>query len=304
MPYSLSALVVFASLAAVGLGAAGLTQEEAEKISARPGMTWRAGIPEHLQGKSKEQLRAMLMPLENSQPAPPPSGLPPPGGMPDYFNAYEKWPRCRPEVYDQGSCGACWAFGALETLADRLCIAKWDLEPKRYSEADLVSCDMKNLGCHGGWVDRVWATLHQQGYVDYDCQPYTLGETPIAPRCSQKCVDGSEKQRSRTPGPGRNYAQSAEHIQEAVTRSGPVEVTFDVYTDFYYYLDGVYQHTYGELEGRHAVEGVGYGLERDLPYWNVRNSWGPGWGEEGFFRIVRGRNECRIEAEAFAEEFA
>lgn len=296
-------LPLLGCLLAVGFGAAGLTQEEADKISARPGMTWRAGIPERLRGRSKGELRAMLMPASSSQPSEPPVDLPPVGGMPEYFHAYEKWPRCRPEVYDQGNCGSCWAFGALETLADRLCIAKWDLEPKRYSEADLVTCDMKNLGCGGGWLDRAWATLHQQGYVDYACQPYNLGGSAITPRCSQQCADGSEKQRSRTPGPGRNYAQSAAHIQEAVTRHGPVEVTFDVYTDFYYYMDGVYQHVYGEMEGRHAVVIVGYGVERDTPYWIARNSWGPGWGEEGYFRIVRGRNECRVENEAFAEEF-
>jgi C1A family cysteine protease len=37
----------------------------------------------------------------------------------------------------------------------------------------------------------------------------------------------------------------------------------------------------------HAVEIVGFGIENDIKYWTVRNSWGADWGEEGYFRILR-----------------
>ena len=32
-----------------------------------------------------------------------------------------------------------------------------------------------------------------------------------------------------------------------------------------------------------------------MPYWLVANSWSPHWGEKGFFKILRGANECGIE---------
>ena len=46
--------------------------------------------------------------------------------------------------------------------------------------------------------------------------------------------------------------------------------------------------------GYHAVRIVGWGEERGIKYWTLANSWGKHWGEEGYFRIVRGSNECKV----------
>lgn len=94
--------------------------------------------------------------------------------------------------------------------------------------------------------------------------------------------------------------------------NGPVVVGFEVYPDFLQYAGGIYHHTgitnSRELrfnpfeETNHAVLVVGYGMDRDSgeKYWIVKNSWGKSWGEEGFFRIRRGNDECGIESLAFA----
>lgn len=36
------------------------------------------------------------------------------------------------------------------------------------------------------------------------------------------------------------------------------------------------------------------GVKGDVPYWIIRNSWGAGWGESGYYRIVRGTNACGL----------
>jgi len=52
----------------------------------------------------------------------------------------------------------------------------------------------------------------------------------------------------------------------------------------------------------HAMTLVGYGTDAatNVDYWLVQNSYGPKWGEEGYIRIRRGKNEANCEAIGFA----
>lgn len=87
-----------------------------------------------------------------------------------------------------------------------------------------------------------------------------------------------------------------------------IPVLRQVYPDFMHYKEGIYHHTglrdpFNPFElTNHAVLLVGYGRchKTGQKYWTVKNSWGTGWGEGGYFRIRRGSDECSIESIAVA----
>ena len=63
---------------------------------------------------------------------------------------------------------------------------------------------------------------------------------------------------------------------------------------------GVYQHEAGAALGGHAVKMIGWGEENGSPYWLIANSWNSDWGDNGFFKILRGVDECGIESQVVA----
>jgi len=116
---------------------------------------------------------------------------------------------------------------------------------------------------------------------------------------------------STATAPNNNYAQNkysftggitvqptdADTIAMEIMTNGPVEAAFTVYSDFEDYTCGIYQKTSNKAEGGHAIKIVGWGVDNGVQYWKVANSWNPTWGENGYFRILKGKNECGIESQ-------
>jgi cathepsin H len=77
-------------------------------------------------------------------------------------------------------------------------------------------------------------------------------------------------------------------LQLALYQHGPISVSYDVTDDFILYESGIYSNKdcgQGPLDVNHAVVAVGYGTEKGIDYWIIKNSWSSYWGEKGFFRM-------------------
>lgn len=217
--------------------------------------------------------------------------------LPDNFDGRQAFGKCIHPVRDQMRCGSCWAFSASEVLSDRFCIASKGQIDVILSPQTLVSCDSGNMGCDGGYLDKAWQFLVSNGIALDQCEPYTSGGGDSG-TCPTKCADGSQIKYYKAAN--YKHITGVSNIQTDLMTNGPVQVAFEVYQDFMSYKSGIYHHISGSLLGGHAVELVGWGVENGTAYWTLKNSWGPTWGENGYFRIVKNVNECGIESNVYS----
>lgn len=86
-------------------------------------------------------------------------------------------------------------------------------------------------------------------------------------------------------------------MMQEIYQRGPIACGIAVPDSLEDYTGGIYEDTTGDMEIVHDISVVGYGVENGVKYWTVRNSWGSHWGEQGFFRVVRGVNNLNIESD-------
>jgi len=237
----------------------------------------------------------------------------PADSIPASFDSRTEWPGCIGQILNQGECGSCWAFGTAETLSDRFCIHSNGSIHVQLSELDLVACDTLDDGCNGGWPETAWQFAINSGLVIDACIPYneTIPTCPPAqqpclnfvptPPCPKKCSNGDNwSSVLHYAADGYAVGATVAQIQTEMMTKGPVQAVFSVYQDFLSYKSGVYKHLTGSYVGGHSVKIIGWGVLNSQPYWLVQNSWTATWGDQGYFMILRGVNECGIEASIYA----
>jgi len=95
---------------------------------------------------------------------------------------------------------------------------------------------------------------------------------------------------------GHQDVESEDELVNAVN-IGPVSVAIEAdKTVFQSYKSGVIDSIFCGKKLDHGVLVVGHGHDGATmkDYWKVKNSWDTTWGEEGYVRIVRGKDMCGI----------
>jgi len=181
-------------------------------------------------------------------------------------------------VRNQGPCGSCWIFGGVAALEAAIFIHAGD--SLDLAEQQVLSC-LPGDGCWGGFPATVWDLFRMDGAVAEACLPYQAVDTVACEidACPRVAVAGDYF----------DIPNDVDLIKAAVHDYGPVVTSMCVYEDFRYYTEGCYQHD-GTDMNNHSVAIVGWDDAAcdGAGAWLVKNSWGTGWGMEGYFWIRYG----------------
>ncbi|KAA0191281.1 Viral cathepsin, partial [Fasciolopsis buskii] len=197
------------------------------------------------------------------------------------------------EVKDQGWCGSCWAFGTVGNIE-----TKWFLKTGALvslSEQQLLDCDQKDEACNGGLPEWAFPQIIQMGGLmsekDYPYEAHKENSCHLVKNnVSAKIDDWAQ------------LPKDEKKLAAWLVENGTITVGINA-NFLQFYMSGISHppHFLCSDEGLdHAVLLVGYGVSSFLrrPYWIVKNSWGSGWGESGYFRLYRGDGTCGINADA------
>ncbi|MGA1823315.1 MAG: Ig-like domain-containing protein [bacterium] len=211
------------------------------------------------------------------------------GYLPSTFNWTDENP-----VRDQGNCRSCWAFSTASVLESAIKISSG--ETIDLSEQYLISCNCDNWDCtNGGWFAHDYhkskncADGEEAGAVLETEIPY--GASAIS--CtgsythSHKIIDWAFIL-SSSPIP------SVSEIKQAIVNYGPISAAVVADSFFQAYTGGVFEGCIDDVDRiNHAVVLTGWCDDVMIPsggYWYLKNSWGKGWGENGYMRIAYGAN--------------
>jgi len=199
---------------------------------------------------------------------------------------------------NQGMCGSCWSFGALESLSAAHYLKYGVYE--YLSTQNMVDCAWKfgGQGCDGATARIAWQTIMDQGTASADvAYPY-------------RGVDGNTCMFNSTGKGTSNVTVSSyqavpsgdiDALYQAI-QNGPLAIAIDAETlGLNFYTGGVYDSTSclnGVNDLDHEVMVVGYGVDNGQAYWLVRNSWGVEFGSDGYIKIAVEGNICGVATDA------
>ncbi|XP_050158736.1 low-temperature-induced cysteine proteinase [Malus sylvestris] len=184
------------------------------------------------------------------------------------------------KVKDQGSCGACWAFsttGAIEGINKIVTGSLLSL-----SEQELIDCDRvyPNSGCSGGLMDDAFEFVIENNGVDTeDDYPYKGSDGTCNKKKLKRHAVTIDDYTDVPPNDEEQLLQAVANQPVSVGICGS-DIAFQLYSK------GIFTGPCSNSLD-HAVLIVGYGSENGVDYWIVKNSWGKGWGMNGYIHMLR-----------------
>ncbi|XP_034030268.1 cathepsin S, ortholog2, tandem duplicate 1 [Thalassophryne amazonica] len=207
--------------------------------------------------------------------------------LPDSIDWRDKG--CVTSVKMQGSCGSCWAFSAVGALEGQL--AKLTGQLVDLSPQNLVDCSTKygNHGCKGGFMTNAFQYIIDNQGIDSDASYPYIG-------VQQQC-HYNPAYRAANCSAYRFLTEGDESmLKQAVATIGPISVAIDATREtFHLYHSGVYNDPGCSQNVNHGVLAVGYGTLNGQDYWLIKNSWDTSFGDQGYIRMSRNKNnQCGI----------
>jgi len=205
-------------------------------------------------------------------------------------------------------CGSCWAHAATSSLSDRIKIARNAAWPDiNISPQVLISCSNDD-GCHGGQAYNAFEWMHLNEVTDETCSIYRARGHDNGAQCSAELIcENCSHLKSKGCWAQDNYkvyrvdeygsVSGEQDMMQEIYQRGPIACGIAVPEALESYTGGIFEDTTGDMNIVHDISIVGYGEENGIKFWTVRNSWGSQFGEDGFVRVIRGKNNIAIESD-------
>jgi len=231
---------------------------------------------------------------------------------------------------EQGTCGSCWAHASRLAMQARAEIK--GQKDVKFSATQLIACTPNPKkcggegGCEGATAELAFEYVINMGLLQATEWRTKMGKNQSANQ-SAPCpkglkvstevatkgtfgADGSETHRVKKSTAGyaiglTGWTKLPENKEDMIVRelmnNGPVYVAVAAGDGWFDYDTGVMTDDSCDRDFivNHAVVLYAWGVKQKtirgpVKYWQIKNSWGPQWGENGSGRFIRTDNEEKV----------